>query len=304
MSSTDEIGRRMKFLRRRQRVNLATLALKLDLPATLLRKWERGALPLPVGYQYSIAAALGVDHAVMLEDASKPVEVPAARAAAGARLKEVRVARDLSPEAAAAKLGVTPEILLLSESGEHVLNVPLPILTAFLGNGARDENALDLALSIMECDRFPAGGVPRHLHACGAPQVIYIDADEEADELCEDEFEAAWPCCPWCGRKVPYDTNEKPPCPHLAFIWEPESAEFMYATPSTTQAFDAWQAEMDEDSDEYDSPMDPEALASMGFDRRLVLITLSSSGMACGPVSSSIYCGFMLAAAGTAEAEA
>ncbi len=303
MSSTEGIGRRMKFLRRRQRLNLAALATKLDLPASLLRKWEQGHLPLPVGYQYSIAAALGVDHAAMLADAEGPVEVPAARAANGARLKAVRVARELSPEAAAANLGITAEVLLLAESGESVLDVPLPVLTAFLGKGERDADARNLALEIMEWHRPSAGGVPRHLHARGAPQVIDLEADDDLDDQCENEYERAWPCCPWCGRKVPYDTDSKPPCSHLAFIWEPESAEFMFATPSTTQAFDAWQAEVDEDSDEFDSPMSPEALASMGFDSRLVLIALSSCGMACGPVSSTIYCGFMLAVPGATESQ-
>jgi hypothetical protein len=96
--------------------------------------------------------------------------------------------------------------------------------------------------------------------------------------------------CPFCGAKVlAGDGEELPPCPHLAFIYLGDIDDFMFSTPPIEEAVDeAYSKALDEHSD-----LDKLALADSLLPKKLgVTMVFHTSGMGCGPVSSTIALGF------------
>jgi hypothetical protein len=96
--------------------------------------------------------------------------------------------------------------------------------------------------------------------------------------------------CPFCGAKViAEDRQELPPCPHLAFIYIGEIDHFEFAIPPIEQAVEeAWSKALDEDID-----IDKLALADSLLPEKLgMTMVFHTSGMACGPVSSTFALGF------------
>ena len=118
-----------------------------------------------------------------------------------------------------------------------------------------------------------------------------------------------WPCgaeppswfCPACGKQTIDSENGlvEPPCLHLEFLYLTEIDEFEYIKENLKdliekerQAGDAEEGGKEEDWDEMS---DYELLKNaMNRDSTFVTFELTTSGMACGPVSSTVCIGYRL----------
>ena len=87
-------------------------------------------------------------------------------------------------------------------------------------------------------------------------------------------------CCPFCGKILLGEVLEKE-CPHLLLVYTDLVPEFQYIHPEIEAHYEAWMAEdpNDRGPEEY-----IEATESLDF----LTIQVNTSGMACGPVSSSV----------------
>ena len=118
-----------------------------------------------------------------------------------------------------------------------------------------------------------------------------------------------WPCgaeppswfCPACGKQTvdPEDGLVEPPCPHLEFLYLTEIDEFEYIKENVKDLLEkerqAGDAEEDGKEEERDEMSDYELLKNhMSRDSTFVIFELTTSGMACGPVSSTVCIGYRL----------
>lgn len=90
--------------------------------------------------------------------------------------------------------------------------------------------------------------------------------------------------CPACGKAMMDDEQTaENPCEHLAFVYLGEIPDFSYVSPKLTKL-----AESALDSD------DPVKEASKKLDEKTsVVFQVETSGVACGPVSSTAVLAFV-----------
>lgn len=118
-----------------------------------------------------------------------------------------------------------------------------------------------------------------------------------------------WPCgaeapslfCPACGKQTVdwEDGLVEPHCPHLKFLYLTQIDDFEFIKEDVKdlldekrRALDASKDDTDEDQDELS---DYELLQSaVSSDPTFVIFELTTSGMACGPVSSTACIGYQL----------
>lgn len=117
-------------------------------------------------------------------------------------------------------------------------------------------------------------------------QFVSIDQPMGAD--------LANPFCPICGKRALPDINDKNKedykhCKHLSFIYVHEVSEFEYITKELNDNINALeeQCETDEDYDEFSNLTIEELINKAGGDDRLLVLEITSNGMACGPYSST-----------------
>jgi transcriptional regulator with XRE-family HTH domain len=285
MSFKSQVGRRMRLFRRQQRLSIHMLAKKLRLPVGLLRVWEQGAWPVPLNHQLTIARALGVSlEALQLEEDSSSM-VSADQAALGAKLKAHRVSAGLSLEEVARELDMAPEFFALVETGERVPPYSSKldkVLGRFMG-----EAALGFAEDLAQLTSGGGSSAPNVARARGIPQLLELETPFGAP--------AVDPYCPHCGVQARLDETGilQAICPHLLFVWIDLVDEFIYETPQFTELNKVWSESVDEDAEHDLHHMSVEGFAARGYDRQLVLLSVTSSGMACGPVSSTLFFGFL-----------
>ena len=90
--------------------------------------------------------------------------------------------------------------------------------------------------------------------------------------------------CPVCGVKLLSPDGEGE-CPHLAYTYFDEVGEFTSVAPHLEEVLSA--VLDDEEADEH--PVD---LAATKIQAKSILhLSVETSGMACGPVSSTVYLG-------------
>lgn len=118
-----------------------------------------------------------------------------------------------------------------------------------------------------------------------------------------------WPCdaeapswfCPACGKQT-VDSEDglvERPCPHLAFLYLKEIDEFEYIKENVKALVEkerqAADAEKDGKEEERDEMSDYELLKkALSQDSAFAIFEITTSGMACGPVSSTVCIGYRL----------
>ena len=80
------------------------------------------------------------------------------------------------------------------------------------------------------------------------------------------------------------------PCKHLEFMFVGACADFEHRSKRFEKAWGK-AAEADED---FEHCFDRDALGAMGYDETLVVFEVTTSGMACGPVSDTVSYGFQM----------
>ncbi len=102
--------------------------------------------------------------------------------------------------------------------------------------------------------------------------------------------------CPLCGSRVlSQEGDDLPPCPHLQFIYLGEIDDFFFVTPSIEEAIDRIYEEKWNDADDEDAVIEIDRLAladSLLPEKLGMTMVFHSSGMACGPVHSTVALGF------------
>ena len=102
------------------------------------------------------------------------------------------------------------------------------------------------------------------------------------------------PACPFCGKKsfkLDKDgVGSVKPCKHLEFMFVGACADFEHRSKRFEKAWGK-AAEADED---FEHCFDRDALGAMGYDETLVVFEVTTSGMACGPVSDTVSYGFQM----------
>ena len=95
--------------------------------------------------------------------------------------------------------------------------------------------------------------------------------------------------CPICGVSVYQDADEDGNvayCRHLAFHYSCDCSEFLHAS----DRFTAVTREIEAEELRYSDIK--EKLTTAGFGNELLILEITCSGMACGPVSSTEIMGF------------
>ena len=109
--------------------------------------------------------------------------------------------------------------------------------------------------------------------------------------LSSDEYDGSteYVYCPLCRQRVNDVTEESYdilPCSHLLFAYQTFSGDYEYIEESVEERISKI------DKDELDDDGLLEVMAAAGYGNDLVVVDVCSSGMACGPVSHSVYFGF------------
>ena len=105
------------------------------------------------------------------------------------------------------------------------------------------------------------------------------------------EFETLY--CPACGNSImspEQDLTEAALCPHVEWVYIGELGEFVYASPAVQAQIDKLEDEADED--DVDCLIDK--LEAVWHEPTKAHIAITTRGMACGPVSSTIQFGLNL----------
>lgn len=87
----------------------------------------------------------------------------------------------------------------------------------------------------------------------------------------------------------PEQNFESAPCPHVDWVYVDEVGEFVYASPAVQTQIDKLEAEADEDDD-----LLIDKLEAVWHEPTKAHIAITTRGMACGPVSSTIQFGLNL----------
>jgi len=97
--------------------------------------------------------------------------------------------------------------------------------------------------------------------------------------------------CPACGAQIVglEMTYETAPCPHLDWIYVEEVGEFLYASPAVQNNLDQWESEALEDEEDEQLPI--EKLVTEWSAPTKAHIAITTRGIACGPVSSTLQLG-------------
>jgi hypothetical protein len=98
--------------------------------------------------------------------------------------------------------------------------------------------------------------------------------------------------CPSCGVLVVNDEDEveQPACEHVLFLYLDDIAEFLYIEPELERLIEAKRKNEDEDESDYELLLKEHPSSSTAF-----VWEETTSGFACGPVSSTLAVGFDLA---------
>jgi hypothetical protein len=110
-------------------------------------------------------------------------------------------------------------------------------------------------------------------------------------EINSDDYDDApeYVYCPVCRKRVndisedSYDIN---PCPHLVFAYQTISGDYEYIDEGFEKKIEA----VNTDELEDDGFLD--ILSASEHPKNMLVVDICYSGMACGPISYSVYIGF------------
>ena len=101
--------------------------------------------------------------------------------------------------------------------------------------------------------------------------------------------------CPGCGAKIVGQEvdYESAPCPHVDWVYLGEIGEFLFVTPTVRKQLDQFEAEAEASGEEDELLID--RLDAAWQEPTKAHIAITTRGMACGPVSSTIQLGLNFA---------